>query len=147
MKLLIITLLLANILHARIGETLEQVKKRYGKIMYTSKTKLDWPIYSFKKNGFLIFVIIYKNKCACIRYLRSSGIKGKFSNSIRKGLISANAAGKKMAKIEPGVWMTYELDLVAVEKYDVPLKISTKAWVLWKEAQQEKIDKNKIEGL
>ena len=76
----IIGFIFANFAEARIGETLPELKKRFGKGQALNKSYVKAPnkaIYDFKKNGIKIRAYFIGNKCEMISYSRMSGISEK----------------------------------------------------------------------
>jgi hypothetical protein len=75
---------------ARIGETLDQVLKRYGRCLKTVKADNGLVYKLFDKSGFTILVHFYENKVDEISYSKGTDI---FDDQL-KALMQDNAAGE-----------------------------------------------------
>lgn len=74
---------------ARIGETLDEVLKRYGRCLKTGTT--DGEMFkTFRKNGFGIYVHFYQNKVDEMGYFKDSPM----SDEEMKALMQDNAPGE-----------------------------------------------------
>ena len=75
---------------ARIGETLDQVLKRYGRCLRTVTAEQEMVHKLFSKSGFKILVHFYENKVDEIRYGKDTDI---FDDDL-KALMQDNAPGE-----------------------------------------------------
>jgi hypothetical protein len=83
-------LLLCDPSEARIGETLDQVLKRYGRCLRTVTAENGMAYKLFSKSGFKILVHFYENKVDEISYGRDTDI---FDDDL-KALMQDNAPGE-----------------------------------------------------
>ena len=74
---------------ARIGETVEQCEKRYGKA-YPVRQSSDT---MFRKNGFDIVVSFYAGKCDSIYYIKNDGGFNPITEEEQQILRESNAEG------------------------------------------------------
>jgi hypothetical protein len=98
--MLVVVALVPARAYARLGETLEQCTKRYGKPFKKKGNDFD-----FKKNGFIIHVIFLKNgKAGRIDFVKIDGggpkMPGEITYNEKLLLLKANSQGKKWVEIE-----------------------------------------------
>jgi hypothetical protein len=91
---------------ARIGETLDQVLKRYGRRLRTVTANNGIVYELFSKNGFKLLVHFYENKVDEISYGKDTDI---FDDEL-KALMQANARGEWVGSGWPvNTWHNGEL--------------------------------------
>jgi hypothetical protein len=90
LSVIIFWLALCHPADARIGETLDQVFKRYGPCLKTVTAENGMVYKLFSKSGFKILVHFYENKVDEISYGKGTDI---FDDEL-KTLMQANAPGK-----------------------------------------------------
>lgn len=99
--LLILCFVFANLAHARLGETLAELEKRFGKGKLQSKIYTKPPfttIYEFKKNGVTIRAyFVGGNQCDMISYSAPAGQHLKPENI--QTLLAINSQDSKWKKL------------------------------------------------
>jgi hypothetical protein len=90
LSVIIFWLALCDPAGARIGETLDQVRKRYGPCLKTVTAENGMAYKLFSKRGLIILVHFYKNKVDEISYGKDTDI---FDDELKE-LMQANAPGE-----------------------------------------------------
>ena len=105
---------------ARIGETLEQCKARYGEAETQDAPPPAEQCYLFHKNGIMVVVALVGGRAAQIVYAAVSprGESGELSGTQVTGLLAANSNGGSWTRsddVGPTVyWMRSDRQVVAV---------------------------------
>ena len=86
-------ILLTGICFARLGDTLEKCKERYGEILGT-KTGAIASEHQFKKDGIIIFIHVYNNKVYKISY-----VKPEMTRSEAHALLEVNGILSKFKDV------------------------------------------------
>ena len=98
-SLIAILMMLSNKASARIGETLDQCKARYGE-----PVTVDGDTYTFMKNGLLVIVEFYENKVDLIGFRKAEenalSIAADMSDNEIQTILSANGNGNNWRKRE-----------------------------------------------
>jgi hypothetical protein len=111
---------------ARIGETMDEAVKRYGKVMHHATIGGE-ELYSFKKNGFDIEVHFHEGKIDHIRYGKESG--EKLTPEEIDTLLKANNGGRPMKEKVPYFWIGKDVNAACHKSGGIwRLRVETKAY-------------------
>ena len=113
-------MILSGISFARIGETLDECKKRYGE-----PVKAEEGFTYFRKADLIIQVSFFKTKVDFIRFAKSKDDEHFTDNEI-KLLLDANGAGAKWEDIQSNLWGTKSGLFATIDQKNQNLTLATK---------------------
>jgi hypothetical protein len=87
---------------ARIGETMDQAVKRYGRVLYHKTDGEEF--YGFHKSGLIVMAHFADGKIDCITYAKAPNGKQKLTPTEIKTLLKANNDGRAMKELGPDGW-------------------------------------------
>jgi hypothetical protein len=146
--ILLITSILTTAASARIGETLEQCRTRYGaEVKSSASTATGYSFFS--KNGFLISIQFTDGKAAMLTFRKTTPGEA-ITPAQLDALLASNAGGSKWqadAKSTFPSWQTEDRKVLALylEKSGM-LTIITAAQTAKNKAQTEASEKEQVKG-
>jgi hypothetical protein len=87
---------------ARIGETMDQAVKRYGRVLYHKTDGEEF--YGFHKSGLMVMAHFADGKIDSITYAKAPNGKKKLTPTEIKTLLKANNGGRAMKELGPDGW-------------------------------------------
>lgn len=134
------------ILHARYGETVDQLETRFGKANISPIKSFSDVIYYFNKNGTTITTYMINAKCERISYNNNKGFKDEEimtllelnkQNSLWAPIVKPRRFDGKKDSLPSKCWQSEDLKLYA-EKYGSATLVIFSKLYLEKEQQYEK---------